>query len=460
MTKPTVLVVDDEELIRWSLAEHLKGEGYEVAQGATGVDAIEQVRAISPDLVLLDLKMPEMDGMTALRKLREEGFEVPVVVLTAHGGVDSAVEATRLGAADYLSKPFDLREISIVVEKAIDDDRLRQEVSYLRTRQRQGYGEFIGSSKALSSVFSTLQRLEKVDAPTVLIQGESGTGKDVLARAIHANGPRKDHVLMEIDCAALPEQLIESELFGHEKGAFTDARTTKRGLLEVARGGVVFLDEIGEMTPGTQAKLLRALENRRFKRVGGVATLHMDAAVIAATNRDLKQEVKDGKFREDLFFRLHVIPLQVPALRERSEDIPLLIEHFLDRFNRQFGRKVTGVSAEALQRLRTYKWPGNVRELRNVLERLVLLGDDGVIHAQHLPPEIRYAAQARPVAVQGCPFVLPEEGVNLEDVDRGLLVQALDRTDGNQSAAARLLGISRYALRYRMEKYGLLQKSG
>ncbi|TVQ90240.1 MAG: sigma-54-dependent Fis family transcriptional regulator [Deltaproteobacteria bacterium] len=460
MTKPTVLVVDDEELLRWSLVEHLKGEGYDVAQGATGVDAIEQVRAVSPDLVLLDLKMPEMDGMTALRKLREEGFEVPVVVLTAHGGVDSAVEATRLGAADYLSKPFDLREISLVVEKAIDDDRLRQEVLYLRSRQRNGYGEFIGASKALTGIFSTLQRLEGVDAPTVLIQGESGTGKDVLARAIHANGPRKDRVFMEVDCAALPEQLIESELFGHEKGAFTDARTMKRGLIEVARGGVVFLDEIGEMSLGTQAKLLRALESRRFKRVGGVATLHMDAAVIAATNRDLKSEVKEGKFREDLYFRLHVIPLQVPALRERTEDIPLLIEHFLDRFNRQFGRKVTGLSAEAMQRLRAYPWPGNVRELRNVLERLVLLGDDGVIQAAHLPPEIRYAAQSRPSTIEGCPFVLPEVGVDLEEVDRGLLIQALQRTDGNQSAAARLLSISRYALRYRMEKYGLLQKGG
>ena len=265
---------------------------------------------------------------------------------------------------------------------------------------------------------------------------------------------------MEIDCAALPEQLIESELFGHEKGAFTDARTTKRGLLEVARGGVVFLDEIGEMSLGTQAKLLRALENRRFKRVGGVATLHMDAAVIAATNRDLKNEVKEGTFREDLYFRLHVIPLQVPALRERAEDIPLLIEHFLDRFNRQFGRQVTGLSAEAMQRLRAYKWPGNVRELRNVLERLVLLGDDGLIQAAHLPPEIRYAAQSRPTMTEGCPFVLPEEGVDLEEVDRGLLIQALERTDGNQSAAARLLSISRYALRYRMEKYGLLQKGG
>ncbi len=460
MTSSTILVVDDEELIRWSLSEHLKGEGYHVIQGENGVQALEQVRAGAPDLILLDLKMPEMDGLTALRKLREEGYETPVVVLTAHGGVESAVEATRLGASDYLSKPFDLREISIAVHKGIEEDRVRQEVHYLRQRQRDGYGEFVGSAKSLAPVFQTLGRLEKVDAPTVLIQGESGTGKDVIARAIHASGPRRNHVFMEVDCAALPEQLIESELFGHEKGAFTDARTTKRGLLEVARGGVVFLDEIGEMTLATQAKLLRALESRRFKRVGGVATIHMDAAVIAATNRDLKKEVAEGRFREDLFFRLNVIPLSLPPLRERREDVPRLVEHFLERFTRRFNREVTGVTAEAMERLRSYRWPGNVRELRNVLERLVLLGEDSVISASELPAEIRYAREGTPGATVGCPFVLPEDGVDLEDVDRGLLLQALDRTGGNQSAAARLLGISRYALRYRMEKYGLMNNKG
>ena len=458
VTPSTVLVVDDEELIRWSLTEHLKSEGYEVLEGENGQQAVDLVRERSPDLVLMDLRMPVLDGLGALRRIREEGHETPVVVLTAHGGVDSAVEATRLGASDYLSKPFDLREISLVVRKAIDVHQVRQQAQYLRTRQRKGYGEFVGSARALESVFDMLSRLERVDAPTVLIQGESGTGKDVVARAIHAKGPRKDEVFMEIDCAALPEQLVESELFGHEKGAFTDARTTKRGLLEVARGGVVFLDEIGELTPATQAKLLRALENRRFKRVGGVATIHMDAAIVAATNRDLKAEVQAGTFREDLFFRLNVIPITLPPLRDRKEDVPMLVSHFLDLFNKRFGREITGVSSAAMERLVSYRWPGNVRELRNALERLVLLGDDGVIEVGALPPEIRFAAGSKGVAVAGCPFVLPEEGVDLEQVDRGLLVQALDRTDGNQSAAARLLGISRYALRYRMEKYGMMNK--
>ncbi|MFT7520750.1 MAG: two-component system response regulator AtoC [Kiritimatiellia bacterium] len=455
----TVLVVDDEELIRWSLSEHLKGQGYTVIEGCNGQQAVELVHSAAPDVILMDLKMPVMDGLTALRTIREEGYQTPVIVLTAHGGVESAIEATRLGASDYLAKPFDLREIAIVVARVLRSDRYRQESDYLRDRQKQGYGEFIGGSKALEPVFNMLRKLEKVDAPTVLVQGETGTGKDVIARAIHSKGPRSNKVFMEIDCASLPESLIESELFGHERGAFTDARNTKRGLMEVARDGVVFLDEIGEMTLATQAKLLRAIENRRFKRVGGVATIRMEATIIAATNRDLKTEVKEGRFREDLYFRLNVIPVMLPPLRERSEDVPLLVQHFLEKFNRSFGREVSGVGADAMDRLCSYRWPGNVRELRNVLERVVLLGEDGTVRVDELPAEIRYAARARGNASPGCPFVLPEEGINLEELDRGLLLQALERSEGNQSAAARLLGISRYALRYRMEKYDLLKRT-
>jgi two-component system, NtrC family, response regulator AtoC len=269
--------------------------------------------------------------------------------------------------------------------------------------------------------------------------------------------------LMEVDCASLPEQLIESELFGHEKGSFTDARATKRGLFEVARGGTIFLDEIGEMSPNTQAKLLRALENRKFKRVGGVADIPLDAGVIAATNRDLSAEVKKGGFREDLFFRLNVIRIEVPPLRERREDISTLIEHFIRRFNTDFGRAITGVSADAMSRLTGYPWPGNVRELRNVVERIVILEAEDVIRAENLPPEIRFArAESGPGAAlsKGAPFVLPEDGVNLDEVEKSLIQQAIDRTLGNQSAAARLLGVSRYTLRYRMEKYGLVNPEG
>jgi len=449
-----ILVCDDEELIRWSLKEHLTSEGYDVDTAEDGEQCVEAVGRDLPDAVIMDLKMPKMDGLSALRRLRELEYEVPVIVITAHGAVDSAIEATRLGAAAYLAKPFDLREVSLQLGKVLEASRLAREVHYLRDKQRRGYDRIVGDSPAMQRVFDTLLRLETVDAPTVLLTGESGTGKDLVAQAIHARGPRRDKPYMEIDCAALPEQLIESELFGHEKGSFTDARQLKRGLFEVARGGVIFLDEIGEMTLATQAKLLRALENRRFKRVGGVTDLPLDAAVIAATNRNLRDEVKAGKFREDLFFRLNVIPIEIPPLRSRPGDIALLIDHLLERLNRDMGRNVTGIAQDALSCLQAYSWPGNVRELRNVIERIVILNaDTDVIRLELLPPELRLGA--RKGAPKGCPFELPDDGVDLEAVEAGLIAQALERSSGNQSAAARLLGISRYALRYRMEKYSL-----
>lgn len=449
----TILVVDDEELIRWSLAEHLRGEGFEVIEAEDGIDCLEKVEQRSPDLIITDLKMPRMDGMEALRRLREREEEVPVIVLTAHGAVDSALEATRLGAKAYISKPFDLREVGLAVVKVLEQQRLAHEVRYLRG-QSAAYGRIIGRSSAMQRLFDSLRRLRDVDAPTVLLHGESGTGKDLIAHAIHEEGPRKAGPMMEIDCASLPEQLIESELFGHEKGSFTDARQTKRGLFEVARGGTLFLDEIGEMSPPTQAKLLRALENRQFKRVGGVSQIKLDAGIIAATNRNLAAEVKKGAFREDLYFRLAVIQFNVPSLRERREDIPLLVDHFIERFNREFGRQVQGVSAEAIELLQAYPWPGNVRELRNVVERVVILEARDVLEAANLPPEIRFGTRAR-TGSASAPFILPDQGVDLEAVERSLIEQAMDRTQGNQSAAARLLGISRYALRYRLEKFGL-----
>jgi two-component system, NtrC family, response regulator AtoC len=450
MSTATIIVCDDEELIRWSLCAHLEQEGFQAIPVADGKACLSAVRDSGASLVMLDLKMPVMDGMTTLRKLRESGNDIPVIVLTAHGGLESAVEATKLGASDFLAKPFDLREITIVVKRTLDEDRLRHEVHHLR-RRREGYGAFIGTSKSLVPMFETLRRLEEVDPPTILILGGSGTGKDLLARAIHARGPRSDNVFMEVDCAAMPEQLIESTLFGHERGAFTDAKTMSRGLFEVAGNGVVFLDEIGEMSLATQAKLLRAVENRAFKRVGGSSNIPLRAAIVAATNRDLKGEVQAGRFREDLYFRLNVVPILIPNLSQRADDIPALVHHFVERFSRSFGRRIDGVTGEAMQTLQKYSWPGNVRELRNVLERAVLLSKSEIIDANDLPPEIRYAGTS---SRTDCPFILPEDGVDLEAVERGLLQQALDRTGGNQSAAARLLGISRYALRYRMEKYG------
>ncbi len=453
MGRQTLIVCDDEELIRWSLCTHLESEGFLCVPAEDGEDCLEKVSEHAPSLVLLDLKMPKLGGLEVLRELRRQGQEVPVIVLTAHGEVDSAIEATRLGARAFMSKPFDVREVALQIRQVLDAERLKNEVHYYRRRLNQGYGDFIGASSTLQPMFDVLKRLEKVGAPTVLLTGESGTGKDVVARALHANGPRKDRPFVAIDCAALPEQLIESELFGHERGAFTDAKSLKQGLFEVADGGMVFLDEIGELPLPTQSKLLRALEDRTFRRVGGTRRFPLDVGIVAATNRDLKREVADGTFREDLFFRLDVISIRVPPLRDRKGDVQLLAEHFLQRFARDHGREVPGITGDAMSKMDAYAWPGNVRELRNVVERLVLLGPADVIRVEDLPNEIRWGRTSS--AEAGCPFDLPEEGVSLDAVERGLIQQALDRTGGNQSAAARLLGLTRYQLRYRVDKHNL-----
>ena len=451
----SVLVCDDEELIRWSLTEHLKGEGYNVTTAKNGQECVDAAFQQVPDAILLDLKMPVMDGMTALRKLREAGIQTPVIVITAHGAVDSAIEATRLGAVAYLTKPFDLREVSFKLEQAIDADRLATEVRYLREKRRANYASIIGDSPAMQAVFDTMRKLEGIDAPTVLVSGESGTGKELVAQAIHSSGPRKDEPFVEIDCASLPETLIESELFGHERGAFTDARQMKRGLFEVAHRGTIFLDEIGEMSLATQAKFLRAIENRRFKRVGGVVDLPLEAGIVAASNRDRAHEVEKGRFRQDLYYRLAVIPILLPSLRQRAGDLPLLVSHFLDHFRRRIPGRLEGIEPEALSALQRYTWPGNVRELKNVIERIVTLHrDEQLIRMEHLPAEVRYAGRTEAGRPSGT-FILPEGGVDLEEVEKSLLIQALERVKQNQTQAAKLLGITRYALRYRMEKFGL-----
>ncbi len=452
----TILVCDDEVLIRWSLREYLEAEGYSVVEAADGIECLERVRAQPPDLVVLDLKMPRMGGMQVLQEFAAEELDLPVIVITAHGAVELALQATRLGAGAYLSKPFDLREVGLAISQVLKAHRLEHEVRYLRGRKAGAYGKILGSSLPMQRLFETLRRLERVDAPTVLITGASGTGKDLIAHAIHENGPRRDGPMMDVDCASLPDQLIESELFGHERGAFTDARTTKRGLFEVARGGTIFLDEISETSVGTQAKLLRALESRRFKRVGGTADLALDAGIIAATNRHLEGEVELGRFRRDLYYRLDVIRIDVPPLRERRDDIPTLVQHFLGRFNAKFGRNVQSVSDDALMRMQAYEWPGNVRELRNVLERAVILEADEMLLGMHLPGDLGLIPSSLPAEGDADPFRLPARGIDLEELERHLLEQAMTRTKGNQSAASRLLGISRYALRYRLEKHGLL----
>jgi len=452
----SVLVVDDEELVRWSLTEHLKGEGYNVSAASNGLECVEAVQRSAPDVILLDLKMPVLDGLGALRRLRDNGIQTPVILITSQGAVEPSLEATRLGAFGYITKPFDLRDVSLKLHRVLAADRLATGVDSLREKRRTNYGGLYGESEAMHVVFDTLRKLEHVDAPAVLITGESGAGKGLVAQAIHANGPRKDEPFVAIDCGAMSETQLESELFGHERGAFSDARGMKRGLFEVAHKGTIFLDEIGAMTLATQARLLRALEGRRFKRVGGVIELPFDAGVLAASNRDLTAEVEKGRFRHDLFYRIGVVALTLSALRQRPGDLPLLAAHFVDQCRRRIAARVESLAPDALRALQAYSWPGNVRELRNVIERAVTLHrDEQVIQLAHLPTEVRAPNSGEVSASAFGPFVLPDGGVELEKVEKSLLMQALERVRQNQTQAAKLLGITRYALRYRMEKFGL-----
>ncbi len=448
--RPRIVVCDDEELVRWSLVEGLKQSGFDAHEAIDGQDCLEVVERVSPALVLMDVRMPRLDGLQALRRLRESGFSAPVLMLTALSDIETAVEATQLGAARYLTKPFDLDEVRAVVREVLSRDALKT----AKGEVEAGEAGMIGRSASMQPVFETLRKLRAVHQPTILITGESGTGKDVLARAIHRVGSRSDAPFVEIDCTAIPEALLESTLFGHEKGAFTDARAQHRGLFEVAGSGVVFLDEIGELPAPMQAKLLRALENRRFKRVGGTMDISFDAAIIAATNRDLKQEVGAGRFREDLYYRLAVVQMALPPLRARDEDVRLLAQHFVEHYNRVFERTVKGIGASAVERLMAYRWPGNVRELRNVIECAMVFKEGDTLEQGDLPSHIRFASSE---ATPDCPFLLPEDGIELDAVERGLVIQALERTEHNYAAAARLLGLSRYALRNRVKKFGLQQ---
>jgi len=450
----TILIVDDEDLIRWSLVEGFRDQGYHVTEAADCASAREQLKESAPEAVVLDLKLPDGDGIELIGDVRDELGDIPIVMITAHGDIDSAIAAVKAGASDFIQKPFDIRELVLSIESALEEQRMRSELRFLRRQGKPpGYDRIIGNSAAMLEVFRMLERLENSNVSTVLITGESGTGKDLIARALHDRGKRVDHPFMEVDCGALPETLIESTLFGHERGAFTDAKTRRQGLFEVAGEGTIFLDEIGELSLHTQSSLLRALENRRFKRVGGTNDLPLKARIVAATNRDLGKEVELRRFRQDLYYRLNVVPVHVPPLRERAEDVPLLSNHFVERLNAELGREVRGLTKAALRALRRYSWPGNVRELRNVIERVVILEADEMIQLDDLPAEIRGEHAPRPAV--GI-FLLPPGGVVLEEVEADLIRQALERTRGNQSRAAHLLGLSRYALRYRMQKHGLL----
>jgi two-component system response regulator AtoC len=448
MSNATLLIVDDEELVRWSLRERFLREGYTVLEAGTVAAALDQL-SVGTDLILLDYRLPDGDGVTLLRRIKDQAPDTPVILMTAFSTVEHAVEAMKHGAYHYVHKPFNLDDVAVTVEKALETGRLRREVKAFRSSQSRecSFDAIIGTSEAMAAVKSLLQRVAASPASTVLLTGETGTGKDLAAKAIHFNSDRAQWPFVNITCSALPEQLLESELFGHERGAFTDARQQKRGLFETADGGTVFLDEIGEMTPALQAKLLRVLEEKTFKRVGGLADLRVDVRVIAATNRNLEDEVKAGRFREDLFYRLQVMPVTLPPLRHRTGDIPLLVEEYVARYNSEFRKGVRGVTPAAAAVLEQYAWPGNVRELRNAIERAMLLVEGDRL----TPDDFGPLSRGRSSVV----FRLPPEGVVLEELERQLLVQALERSQGNQTHAGHMLGINRDQVRYRIEKFGL-----
>jgi nitrogen regulation protein NR(I) len=470
--KKQVLIVDDEPNLRKILAAQLSRDGYDVLLAEDGEQGLSLLREHHIDLVVTDLKMPRVDGMTLLREALAEQPELPIVMITAHGTVDTAVEALKLGAFDYLTKPFDKDEVRQIAAKALKTRELAGEEATAEIKAAEGarFG-IIGQSPGLTELYTVLERV--ADSPTtVLITGESGTGKELVARALHDHSTRRDKPFIKVNCAAIPKELIESELFGYERGAFTGAVTSKPGRFELANGGTLFLDEIGEIPVEMQVKLLRALQESEFERVGGIKTMRVDVRLVAATNRDLKKLIAQQAFREDLFYRLNVVSIRLPALRERATDIPLLVEHFLRKFNDRLKKNVVGVEPEALDLLSAHGWPGNIRELENVMERAVLFCDAARLRVEDLPAELRGAIRAPGHAAVAPPDAsvdlgsLPADGglkehvkVAMSRLERDLVSRALKQTNHNVTHAARLLKISRKGLQLKMKELGLREAS-
>lgn len=463
--KAEILVVDDQDAIRHFISRFLIEEDkYEVRTAATGGEALEAVEASMPDLVILDLKLPDLDGLQVLERIRELDEDITVIIITAFGQIDTAVKAMKLGANDYITKPVILDQLLIAIEKALDNKRLLIEVNFHRKKLREQYNfdKIIGNSEKMKAVHRIVERVAKSSATSVLIEGESGTGKELIANIIHYKSERAPRPLMEINCAALPETLLEAELFGYEKGAFTDAKSQKKGLLELAHTGTLFLDEIGEMSPTTQVKLLRVLERMTFKRVGGTKDITVDVRVISATNRDLQKMVREGEFREDLYYRLKVVPIQLPPLRERKRDITLLTKYFIREFNRTFTKNFQRITPEAEAILASYPWPGNIRELKNLLERTVLLEDGEELNGAILPDYLSETSNRSSLVADLDEILRTEIGPQgilfndiVEGIEKSLILKALMETNWNQSETAEFLNIKRDKLRYRMKLYGL-----
>ena len=451
-----ILLVEGEKLTRQPIRAALETEGFVVVEAETVAEGCKRLTEVDPDAVLSAVPLPDGNGLEFL-KVATKLPDVPVLVMTAHGSVEDAVAAMKAGACDYLAKPVNPEVLLPLLRCALERTELRREVRRLRAQQNLIFGDatIIGRSLAIRSLMRSIEKIGRSDAVTVLLEGESGTGKGLIARAIHNQSRRKDRPFMPLVCAALPGTLLESELFGHEKGAFTDARSQKRGLIELADGGTLFLDEVGEIPLGLQTKLLGFLEERTFKRVGGTQEVRANVRVIAASNRDLDLEVREGRFRGDLYFRLKVIPLELPPLRHRREDIPLLAEHFVQELCRELGGDSAVVTPAAMEILSEYEWPGNIRELRNVLERALLLGSGDRIDVADLPADLRPRVQPH---VNGRRMLrLPLGGIDFESLEMDLVVQALEYAGGNQSRAGQYLRMNRDQIRYRMKKFGLAE---
>jgi len=445
----TILVVDDEKNLRRLFLDALEAEGHSVLQAATGEEALERFGKVQCDLVLLDLILPDLNGLEVLRRMKRETSEVPVIIMTAFSEVRSAVEAMKAQAADYLCKPFDLDELKLVVQRHLDTASLAQEVRRLREleAERHQTTQIIGDSRSTRRLRQMIKQVAASEALSVLISGESGTGKELVARGLHYHGPRRDHPLIEVNCAGISETLFESELFGHERGAFTDAKSAKKGLVELAHRGTLFLDEIGQMSLPLQAKFLRFLEERRFRRVGGTQVIPVDVRVVAASNRDLQELVQEGAFRKDLYYRLNLIFIQLPSLRERQEDILPLARHFLQQANRMFKKATRGFSPEVERLLVAYPWPGNVREVRNVVERMSILESVDMILPHHLPPEISGERAVPPAGTFDIGMLFPK---SLPEVEHAYIAAVLERVGGNKTRAAEILGIARPTLRAKL----------
>jgi two-component system response regulator AtoC len=445
-----VLIADDEKNMRWVLGEALTAEGYEVAEAADGKSALASVEEQLPDIMVLDHKMPSPDGMEVLRRIRSKAYDFPIIMLTAHGNVSTAVEAMKAGATEYLTKPFDLEELKLAIDKAIKISELSAEVGRLREQLERDWDVdgFVAADPRMVQILGVVERVAPTQA-TVMIYGESGTGKELIARAIHRLSTRESKPFVEVHAGALPETLLESELFGYEKGAFTGAVMAKPGRFELANGGTLFLDEVGDISLGVQVKLLRVLQERRFERLGGTRSIDVDVRVVAATNQDLQQLIADGAFREDLFYRLNVVPITLPPLRQRQGDVPRLVAHFLDKYHA--GNKT--ISNDAMQALGAYAWPGNIRELENTIERIVILAPGDEIGVEDLPAEVRAGAPAG--AKRTHVFELPDQGLDLEELEMDLLQQALDHSAGNATKAAKLVGLTPKTFEARMQRLGL-----